>query len=671
MRTFELLVPCHFGLEAVLKREIYDLGYEITKVEDGRVTFEGDEEAICRANIFLRTAERVLIQVGRFKATTFEELFQGIKNLPWEEYIPEDGKFWVKKASSINSKLFSPSDIQSIAKKAMVERMKQKYRKDWFKEDGAPYPVRIFLLKDEVTVALDTSGDSLHKRGYRTMTSKALYVGSDLTEDGTTMFGRIEDLGTNDYNKLFNISPAGKHTAGEVYEGCYGFTYTFTHDSYRYTARRDDNGLGVCPDCDSTHEHTPYEEAGTNEKGVMVSATESLYGTDAVLSVDPYVDNGIEEAEITTVLLSEASTAREGVALLTSIYDNAGAAGGSGVFIADQNETWFVENLTGHTYLALKLSSSVVFMQPNIAAMGKIDLDDTDHVVASANLISVAQKAGTFVGDAAANVIDLDASYNGDIASDRMAAGLNYLYGTDTFTKDNYSETDFAISNVGENGAIVPVYSNIQLTKKFSVEDSIHFFQTEPIGKTGNVETHLFQVSATGDLNTAITEWTAFDDDVYNAFVPYYPMLTTDTADVYKVSVHKVTRSDEQPTEGVWYQDAKGRYYTYPDDWTDSFYGVRDALSNLLTYGSNGNRVTAKDQAAAKASYAALQQEIMADYADMKAAVAAADTLEAKQAAATNASNAMSQKVYNTTLKMYNKLQAKTAARAWVSSLLH
>ena len=173
MRTFDLLVPCHFGLEAVLKREIYDLGYEITKVEDGRVTFEGDEEAVCRANIFLRTAERVMIQVGRFKATTFEELFQGIKNLPWEEYIPEDGKFWVKKASSINSKLFSPSDIQSIAKKAMVERMKQNYHKEWFKEDGASYPVRIFLLKDEVTVALDTSGDSLHKRGYRTMTSKA------------------------------------------------------------------------------------------------------------------------------------------------------------------------------------------------------------------------------------------------------------------------------------------------------------------------------------------------------------------------------------------------------------------------------------------------------------------------------------------------------------------
>lgn len=173
MKTYELVVPCHFGMEAVTKREIYDLGYEITRVEDGRITFEGDAEAICRANVFLRTAERVLLLVGRFKATTFEELFQGIKALPWEEYIPQDGKFWVKKASSIKSKLFSPSDIQSIAKKAMVERLKQVYKTEWFKEDGAAYPIRIFLLKDEVMVALDTSGDSLHKRGYRLQTSKA------------------------------------------------------------------------------------------------------------------------------------------------------------------------------------------------------------------------------------------------------------------------------------------------------------------------------------------------------------------------------------------------------------------------------------------------------------------------------------------------------------------
>lgn len=173
MKTYELVVPCHFGMEAITKREIYDLGYEITRVEDGRITFEGDAEAICRANVFLRTAERVLLLVGRFQATTFDELFEGIKALPWEEYIPKNGKFWVKKASSIKSKLFSPSDIQSIGKKAIVERLKKVYHMDWFEEDGASYPIRIFLLKDEVMVALDTSGDSLHKRGYRLQTSKA------------------------------------------------------------------------------------------------------------------------------------------------------------------------------------------------------------------------------------------------------------------------------------------------------------------------------------------------------------------------------------------------------------------------------------------------------------------------------------------------------------------
>ncbi|MCM1259135.1 MAG: class I SAM-dependent RNA methyltransferase [Roseburia sp.] len=173
MKTYEFIVPCHFGLEAVLKREIYDLGYEVTQVEDGRITFLGDAEAVCRGNIFLRTTERVLLKVGRFKAETFEELFQGIKSLPWEEYIPADGKFWVTKASSIKSKLFSPSDIQRVAKKAMVERLKREYQLDWFSEEGASYPVRIFFLKDEVTVTLDTTGESLHKRGYRYLTSKA------------------------------------------------------------------------------------------------------------------------------------------------------------------------------------------------------------------------------------------------------------------------------------------------------------------------------------------------------------------------------------------------------------------------------------------------------------------------------------------------------------------
>lgn len=173
MRKFELIAPCHFGMEALLKREIVELGYDVTEVSDGRVTFFGDEEALCRANIFLRTAERVLVKVGSFHAETFEELFQGTKELPWEAYIPVDGRFWVAKAGSVKSKLFSPSDIQSIMKKAMVDRMKSVYRQSWFEENGESYPVRVFLLKDEVTVGLDSTGESLHKRGYRKLVAKA------------------------------------------------------------------------------------------------------------------------------------------------------------------------------------------------------------------------------------------------------------------------------------------------------------------------------------------------------------------------------------------------------------------------------------------------------------------------------------------------------------------
>ena len=157
MNTYELIAPCHFGLESVLKREIYDLGYDISSVEDGKVTFVGDSEAICRANINLRTTE----------------LFDKTKDLEWEKFIPKNGKFWVTKANSVNSKLFSSSDIQSIVKKAIVERLKEHYRIGWFEEDGDSYPIRVTIMKDIVTIALDTSGDSLHKRGYRPAAGKA------------------------------------------------------------------------------------------------------------------------------------------------------------------------------------------------------------------------------------------------------------------------------------------------------------------------------------------------------------------------------------------------------------------------------------------------------------------------------------------------------------------
>ncbi|MBQ3906768.1 MAG: class I SAM-dependent RNA methyltransferase [Lachnospiraceae bacterium] len=173
MKKYELIVPCHFGMEAVLKKEIIDLGYDVSEVTDGRVTFLGDEEAVARANVFLRTAERVLIKVGSFMATTYEELFQGTKAIPWEEYVPTNGKCWVAKAASVKSQLFSPSDIQRIMKKAIADRLLDVYRLNWLPETGESFPLRVFLLKDQVTIGLDTTGESLHKRGYRKLTAKA------------------------------------------------------------------------------------------------------------------------------------------------------------------------------------------------------------------------------------------------------------------------------------------------------------------------------------------------------------------------------------------------------------------------------------------------------------------------------------------------------------------
>ena len=173
MEKYDLIAPCHFGLEAQTKREVTDLGYEVTHVEDGKVTFAGDAEAVAYSNLFLRTTERILLQVGQFRAVTFDELFEATRAIPWERYIPKNGKFWVAKANSIKSRLFSPSDIQSIMKKAMVERLKEKYHCEWFSEDGADFPVRVTLMKDVVTVCLDTTGVSLHKRGYRKATVKA------------------------------------------------------------------------------------------------------------------------------------------------------------------------------------------------------------------------------------------------------------------------------------------------------------------------------------------------------------------------------------------------------------------------------------------------------------------------------------------------------------------
>ncbi|MEW6541774.1 MAG: class I SAM-dependent RNA methyltransferase [Bacillota bacterium] len=172
MDNVELIATAGFGLEAVVAREVQNLGYQDVTVENGRVIFKAAPAAICRANLWLRSADRVLLKMGGFQALTFDELFERTKALPWEEWLPADAAFPVQ-GKSVKSKLFSVPDCQAIVKKAVVEKLKRRYRREWFEENGPRYTIEVALLKDEATLTIDTSGAGLHKRGYRKLAALA------------------------------------------------------------------------------------------------------------------------------------------------------------------------------------------------------------------------------------------------------------------------------------------------------------------------------------------------------------------------------------------------------------------------------------------------------------------------------------------------------------------
>ncbi len=489
----------------------------------------------------------------------------------------------------------------------------------------------------------------------------AIYVGSDLTADGSTIFARSEDI-SNSYNKVFYVSPAGNHTAGEVYNGCYGFTYTFTKDSYEYTAFADDVGQGYCPDCGGDHKHTPYEAGGTNEMGVTVSATETIGCSDAMYAADPYVDTGIEEAEIPTVILSEAATAKEGVDLILNIFDTAGSAGGAGFFVADNNETWYIEVTTGHQYIAIKCSSTLVFSEPNMAIIGLIDLDDTDNVIASAGIIETAKTADTFVGDEEANTIDYLASYNGDqTANGRMVDALNFFNAE--YTSEEPAAADYAISNVDAEGNIVPMYTNIKLDRAFTVADVVDYYHIPGIGSSRNLETHIFQIFDEDSITDTV-EWVSMDNAALSVFVPYYPMLTTDTYAAYKVSTPAAEFVTEEPAEGIYYATT-GRQYIdgervtvegfkiIPANWADSYYWTFDALSNLYEFGT----LTDDQKANIDTTLAAVQADVYADFAEMQTAVAAAATPEEAAQIATDMSAATAAEAHAAGVELVNSIK--------------
>ena len=487
-----------------------------------------------------------------------------------------------------------------------------------------------------------------------------LYVGSDNTVTGDTYMSRSEDY-SNSYNKIAYVSEHGKHPAGSSYQGCY-LTFTFTHDSYAYTAVSDDNVIGSgnedgeCPNCGKTHRHTPMEEGGANEMGLCISAMDSVYGNSAVKKVDPLKSERtsamfMSEGDMNTILLGECATAKEAVDLLLSIYDEYGVNEGSGLQISDQNETWYVENYSGTQYIAIKLSSQTVAFNANVGIIGLVDLDDTDNVIASSKVIEVAKAAGTYVGDEEANTIDFRASYSNLSLNSRVWDGLNYLCGVDTFTKESTTPDDITITNV-KDGNIVPVYSNIQLKDKFATKDMVDFYKVSSIGKSGNLEWHIFQISAQGDAATSIVEWQGINHGGYSVAIPYYPVLTTDVYEGYKVGgLGGVARASAAPADGYGYYANGSRFMVYPKGWENGVYWTNDLLSNYAASAA----CTDADREMVHANLAVMQQKCYDTQAEMASKLAGMDTAAAK-AYATEQSAALAKEAHGLALDLYKHI---------------
>lgn len=492
-----------------------------------------------------------------------------------------------------------------------------------------------------------------------------IYVGAEQTKENTPFVARTEDYGWN-YNKQWFVMPEGKWKQGETFLGCPGygeFEWKFTHDSYRFTYFTNDQYQGTCPECGQKNAtHPSYTEFGTNEKGVSVSATETIYGNDAIggntkkniTGVDPFVKTkvdgkvGIEETDIPTIILSEADSAKAGVDLLLNIYKDYGAYFASGVFICDQNETWYIENCSGHQYVAIKVPDDMIFLEPNMAVIGRVDLDDK-NIIASDKLIEVAQKAKTFVGDADKNIIDFRASYAGYLNSmdQRMVDGLNYLNKNYNYTAEQLlaDNTRFTISNVNDKDEQVGLYTNIKADRTLDKNDVFGYYKLSSIGKPSNQDIEIFQLFKDKDITTGTVGWVGVGDMSYNVFVPYYPMLLKESKDMYEgyqVSLPSAVTTAKQP-DGFYTFARNGKYVAYPEDWQNSYYFSFEGLGSYMA----NQKLSDADKQYVRDQMTALQNKFNKTFADV--------TVEN----ATATSRRMAKNAHAKALEMLTKLMGK------------
>ncbi|MBR2765717.1 MAG: C69 family dipeptidase [Blautia sp.] len=476
------------------------------------------------------------------------------------------------------------------------------------------------LLTAAVMLSCEVSADTL------------LYAGEALTTDDSCVFSRSEEK-EPDHAKLLMQYPAGSHRVDEEYRGCADFVWTFTHNSFSYTAFCDDNTKGVCPDCGDSHIHQPYQAAGTNEKGVSISAAVPLTGNDGILAEDPYIKKGIGAAEIPTILLGEAETAGEAVQLLTSIYDSQGAREGCGVLIADQKESWYVENTSGTQYLALKLNKDLFFTNPGLSVIGLIDLDDEENVHASENLIETAVDAGTFEGNETENRIDFAASYGGEetpAVDERMKAVLEY-FGHEYWDGETWKEV-YPLSNLDEEGSIVPLYTGIDIEKLITIQELTGFYRLPAVSGIETIQTHIFQIWSDVILEDSTAMWVSLADSRHSVFVPFYPLLTVNLYPAYTTG-HVLKALDEEGS-----------------GWEESLYWACMNLGHMASVDDESDKVIAERMES-------LQNEIFEDYRAEQGAIVMAGSVS--DWAATEGSNSMGEKVFHGALALAEELSSQ------------
>ena len=371
------------------------------------------------------------------------------------------------------------------------------------------------------------------------------------------------------------------------------------------------------------------------------------------------VDGGMCESDMATILLSEATTAKEGVDLLLHIYDTVGAEEKSGVLIADQSEIWYVENFTGHTYIAVKLSSNMIAINPNMGAIGLVDLDDTANVIASSNLISVAKQAGTYVGDESENTIDVFKSYCYYAAatpSNRLVNGINNFLNGGSVTDSTLTPEDYTISNV-KNGKIVSLYTNIQnKLGKIGIQDMVDFYKVKAIANTGNLEWHIFQIQSGAALETGTIEWLAMEHGQYTVAIPYFPVLTTDMYEGYKFGGEEASFTATKPETMYGAYPYSSRYtgdgyLVLPDGWEKGYYWTVDALSNYALSGLCSDA----DEALIHSELAKMQQICYDKALEMKATLSTLSG-DAAKTYATQQSAALAKQAHELTLELYKHI---------------